>query len=101
MEQSDAQLGIQGTIDVVDGEKGRRVRARKKRDVEEEEEEPLVRASLVEQGLVRKVAIPNPDASLAWAEIFRNNETLKPIDQGQLLLDLHQAIFVCLRVKSF
>ena len=92
LQQRDAQLGVERTVDVVDREEGGRVRADEKRDVEEEEKESFIRAPLVEQGTVRKEAIANPDAPFARTEIVGNIEALKPIDQRQPLLDLHQAL---------
>ena len=73
--QSDAQLRVEGCIDVVDREEGRRLRADEEREVEEEEEEPLVRAPLIEQGAVGEEAISNPDAPLPWTEIIGDHHS--------------------------
>src|SRR5436190_1422437 len=98
-QQRDAELGIEGTIDVIDCEKGRRVRAGQQRDVEEEEKESLVGTPLVKQGVFREIAIPNPDAPLARVEILGDGETLKPVDEAQPLLDLLQTRSVLFSVQ--
>src|SRR5258708_31024912 len=98
LQQSDAQLGVEGGIDVVDREEGWCVRADEEREVEKEEQESLVRAPLVEEGVFWEEVIPNSDAALAGTEILGDVETLKPIDQRQPLLDLYQALISLHRV---
>ena len=99
-QQDAAQLRIEGGIDIVDREERGRFRADEQREVEKQEQEPFVRAALIEESAHGKEAVADSDASLARTQIFGDAEALEPIDQGQSLLDLGEPILVGFGVQG-